>query len=177
MALFTYSPIDVTITVGGFHSVTGYADGTFVRITKDMKPFMKQRAMDGELSRMYADDDGYTVEISLQQSSPTNNIFSMLYNIDTTTSMGKVPLFIKDGRGQTTFMAATAWIEQIPEVTFSNSMEIRTWRFGCADAALTIGGNGDTSTIEDSLLMGSSFLPVLKAFGLFNDNKQIKQDF
>lgn len=167
MALSTYSPSDVTITIAGMHSVTGYTDGTFVRITKDMKPFSKTRAMDGEMSRMYFDDAGYKVELTLMQSSSSNNILSMIYNIDTVTHMGKFPLFIKDGRGQTNFLAATAWIEQIPDVEFGVEMSERRWVFGCSDVVLTIGGNEDTSFIEDTLLVASSTLPILKEFGVF----------
>lgn len=167
MALSTYSPKDVTVTLAGMHSVTGYTDGTFVRITKDLKPFSKVRAMDGEQARMYFDDAGYRVELTLAQSSSSNNVLQMIYNIDTVTHMGKFPLFIKDGRGQTSFLAATAWIEQIPDVTFSTELTDRTWVFGCSDVVLTIGGNGDTSLIEDSLLVGSSTLPILKQFGVF----------
>jgi hypothetical protein len=167
MALSTYSPSDVTITIAGMHSVTGYTDGTFVRITKDMKPFSKVRAMDGEIARMYFDDVGYKVELTLTQSSSTNNILTMLYNIDTATHMGKFPLFIKDGRGQTNFLAATAWIEQIPDVEFGTGMSERKWTFGCSDVVFTIGGNGDTSALEDTLLVASSTLPILKEFGVF----------
>ncbi|WYV99009.1 virion structural protein [Pseudomonas phage vB_PpuM-NoPa] len=167
MAISTYSPMDVTITLGGLHSVIGYADGTFVTIKKDIKPFAKVRAMDGEIARQYFDDAGYKVELTLMQSSPTNNVLSMLYNVDTVTHMGKVPLFIKDSRGQTTFIAGTAWIEEIPTVTFSSQLDTRTWVFGCADVAMTIGGNGDTTELEDSLLLGSSSLPLLKNFGVF----------
>lgn len=167
MALSTYSPSDVTVTLAGMHSVSGYIDGTFIRITKDMKPFSKVRAMDGEMARMYFEDTGYQVELTLMQSSSSNNILSMIYNIDTVTHMGKFPLFIKDGRGQTTFLAATAWIEQIPEVTFGSELSERKWILGCSDVALTIGGNEDTSEIEQSLLVASTTLPILKQFGVF----------
>lgn len=167
MSISTYSPSDVTVTLAGMHSVTGYSSGTFIRITKDIRPFSKVRAMDGEIARMYSEDTGYKVELTLAQSSSTNNILTMLYNIDTATHMGKFPLFIKDGRGQTSFLAATAWIEQTPDILFGSELSERTWIFGCSDVALTIGGNGDTSLIEDSLLLASSTLPILKQFGVF----------
>lgn len=167
MALSTYSPSDVTVTIAGMHSVSGYTDGTFVRITKDLKPFSKVRAMDGEQARMYFDDTGYKVELTLMQSSSSNNILHMIHNVDTVTHMGKFPLFIKDGRGQTTFLAGTAWIEQIPEITFGTELSDRTWTFGCSDVILAIGGNEDTSLIEETLLVSSSTLPILKQFGVF----------
>lgn len=167
MELSTYSPSDVTITLAGLHTVVGYADGTFVNIVKDSQPFASVRAMDGSMARMYTEDTGYKVELTLMQSSSTNNVLTMLYNIDKATRMGKVPLFIKDGRGQTNFLAATAWIEKIPDVSFGSTLTTRTWVFGCSDAILTIGGNGSTDVIEDSLLAASTTLPILKQFGIF----------
>ena len=167
MAMALYSPKDVIISLAGLHTLSGYADGTFVRIIKDMQPFIKCRAMDGEMARMYREDEGFIVEITLAQSSTSNNILSSIYNVDAATHMGKFPLFIKDTKGQTNFFAATAWIELLPEVTFSNQLETRTWTFGCSGAVITIGGNNDTSTLEDTLLYGSAGLNVLKQFGVF----------
>ena len=164
MAVYTYSPKDVIVTIGGLHTVTGYADGTFLKITKEMKPFEKQRAMDGEISRIYSEDDGYRMELSIQQSSPTNNTLSMLYNIDIATRIGKFPILVKDTKGSTTFVAGTAWIEQIPDVTFSNQLEIWTWKFGCSDAVLAIGGNASQSVVEEGLYLGTAALPLIKDY-------------
>lgn len=165
--LSTYSPKDVTVSIAGLHTVSGYANDTFIKVSKDMKPFTVVRAMNGEMSRLYSDDTGYKVELTLMQSSSTNNILSMLYNIDTATRIGKFPLFIKDGLGQSSFMAGTAWIEQIPDLAFGNELQTRTWVFGCSDAVINFGGNEETSVIEDTLLVASSTLPLLRQFGVF----------
>lgn len=162
--LNTYSPSDVIVSLAGIHTVTGYADGIFIRIMKEAKPFEKARAMNGEISRIYNDDDVFRVELTLMQSSSSNNYLSMLYNIDAATRIGKFPLFIKDTRGQTQFLSATTWIEQIPDVTFSNGMETRTWVFGCSDAAIMVAGNSAVSTVEEGLMIGTSALPILKQF-------------
>lgn len=166
MAVAVYSPQDIYITIAGLYTVTGYADGTFVKISKDLAPFSTTRGMDGEQSRMYQQDLGFTVEITLAQSSSTNNVFQSLYNIDIATQMGKVALYIKDSKGDTTFIATSAWIEQLPDVVFSNNMETRTWRFQCAGCQLSVGGNGDTSTLSTLLTAGSSALGLLSSFGL-----------
>lgn len=166
MALHTYSPKDVSISIAGIHTVGGYVEGTFVELIKNTKPFETQIAMDGTRERLYHHDEGYQLKITLAQSSPSNNVLSVLHNIDLVTRMGKFPLMLRDGMGQTSFFSATTWIEQTPDVTFSNKMEDRVWIFGCAQAALTIGGNADTTAIEDAMLLGSSLLPVFKEFGL-----------
>lgn len=167
MALLTYSPSDVKVSIAGLYQVEGFVDGTFINIVKNVKPFDIARAMDGEVARIYRKDEGFRVELTLAQSSSANNLLSTIYNIDVATQIGKFPMFIKDGLGQTTFMSLTTWVEDIPQVTFSNNMESRTWIFGCSQASLNIGGNDEVSLLESTALFGSSLLPLLKDFGVF----------
>ena len=162
-SLLNYSPSDVSITIAGLYSVTGFAEGTFVKITKDTQQVTTVRAMDGTMSRIKSPDTGWKVEITLAQSSSGNDILSTLWNVDKVTGMGKFPLFIKDGSGSTMFMASTAWIEEIPDITFSRQMETRTWRFGATDVIVNVGGNGE-SDLSSLLGLGASVLPALKTF-------------
>lgn len=162
--LLNYSPSDVTVTVAGLYSVTGYAEGTFIRITKDTQQVTTLRAMDGSMSRVKSPDTGWKVELTLAQSSSGNDILSTLWNVDKVTGMGKFPLFIKDGSGSTMFMAATAWIEEVPDITFSNSMDTRTWRFAATDVLVNIGGNGEG--LEETLGLTASVLPILQNFSI-----------
>jgi len=163
-SLKSYAPNDVNITIAGMYSVTGFADGTFVRITKDTQPVTTVRAMDGTVSRIKSPDTGWKVEITLAQSSSANDVFSTFWNIDKTTGMGKFPLFIKDSRGSTMFMAATAWVEDVADIVFSNSMETRTWRFAATDVIVNIGGNGDTTDLGSILGLTTATLPILETF-------------
>lgn len=164
-SLANYSPSDVTITVAGLYSVTGFAEGTFVRIIKDAQQIYTTRAMDGTMSRCKSPDTGWRIEITLAQSSSANDIFSALWNVDRVTGLGKFPLFIKDGSGSTMFTAATAWIEQLPEVIFSNQMETRTWTFCATDVLINIGGNDDNGSDLSSILgLSASALPILQTF-------------
>lgn len=166
MGLLHYSPKDVSVTIAGFYQVEGYVDGTFISILKDSKPFATTKSLDGEVARIYRKDESFKVELTLAQSSGTNDFLSALYNIDVATQIGKFPLFIKDGRGSTTFLSLTTWIEDIPVVNFSNGMETRTWTLGCTQATLHVGGNVPQSLIESAFSMGTSMLPLLKNFGI-----------
>lgn len=161
-----YSPKDVIVLLGGFYQVDGYSADTFINIRKDVKPFDAMKSMDGEQARIYRKDEGYTVEITLAQSSATNNILSALYNVDVATQMGKFPLLIKDLKGSTTFFAGTAWVEDIPDAQFSQELTTRTWVIGTSEAGLNIGGNQENSTALDILGIGSSTLGVLSDIGV-----------
>jgi hypothetical protein len=166
-SLLLYSPSDVVISIAGLHTVAGLADGTFINISKDVDPFEVQRAMDGSIQRIYRHDEGFQLDITLAQSSPSNNILSALYNIDTVTQLGKFPVFITDGRGSTKFFALTAWVDRLPDTTFASTLETRNWRLHCTQATLTVGGNADQSAVEKALDFGVSLLPLFKDFGVF----------
>lgn len=161
-----YSPKDVTVLLGVFYKLDGYASDTFISIRKDVKPFDAMKSMDGEQARIYRKDEGYTVELTLAQSSSANNILSAIYNVDVATQMGKFPLFIKDQKGSTTFFAGTAWIEDIPDAVFGADLTTRTWVLGTSEAALNIGGNQEGSTVLDIIGLGASALPILSDLGV-----------
>lgn len=161
MAVLTYCPDQVTISLAGLLDVKGYADGTFVEIEKDTAPYTYQSSMDGETARTFRKNNTYTVRVTLAQSSETNNILTALHSVDIATQLGKVPLLIRDRSGTTNFFSPSAWIENYPVVSFSNDMEVRVWTFKCSDGVLIVGGNADQNLLTDALgLAGplSSFL-------------------
>ena len=160
--LANYIPEDVTITVAGFVSLEGLADGTFVTITKDVVPFSSRRTADGTLSRLYTSDTTYTVAVSLYSGSGSNDTLTRLLQVDEISQMGKFPIMIKDSSGTSLFFAATAWIQDIPELTLSNTFEVRTWVFKATQAALNVGGNEERGSAIDSLVsIAASALPAL----------------
>ena len=165
--MLTYSPKDINITIAGLHSVSGYVDGTFIKIIKDVTPFKMAKAMDGEVVRLAQEDSTYTVELTVAQSSQTNSVLTSLWNIDSALNVGKFPVLVNDANGQTSFFSGIAWVEQAPDVTFGTGVEPRTWKLRCTYASMIIGGAGSASLIESAIQMGAAFLPILKEFGVF----------
>ncbi|MNX76783.1 hypothetical protein D3C86_1082990 [compost metagenome] len=166
-SLLHYAPSQVSVTIFGAYQLEGFSDSTFINITKNSKPFDSQRAMNGEVARIYRKDERYIVEVTLAQSSVSNNVLMAIYNIDTATGLGKFPLMIRDGSGTTNFFALTSWIADIPQASFSNGMETRTWQFECSEVSYGLGGNGSETDIENVLSQSSALLSLLKQFGVF----------
>ncbi|QDP50325.1 MAG: putative structural protein [Prokaryotic dsDNA virus sp.] len=162
MQLANYIPEDVTITVAGFVSLDGLADGTFVNITKDLIPFTSRRTTDGVISRIYNRDTTYTIDITLYSGSESNDTLSRLLLIDETSQMGMAPIMIKDNSGTSLFFALTSWIEDLPPLTLSNKFETRTWRIKATQAVLNIGGNMERgSDIDNMVRIATAALPSL----------------
>ena len=150
MALFTYIPYDVTVNIAGLFDIEGWAEGTFIEIEKEVSPYTYQSSMDGETSRTFVKDDNYKVTITLAQSSPSNNLLNAIHSIDVATQLGKLPLFIKDGSGSTKFFSPNAWIENVPAVTLSESLEPRKWVFKCTQCTMLVGGQ-ESDIVADLL--------------------------
>lgn len=163
MALFSYCPEEVNVLVAGFIPITGFVDGTFINITKDVMPFTSVRTPDGTVSRMYNNDQTYTIEISLYNGSQTNDVLTKLWQVDEITQVGKFPILVKDNSGTDLFFSTTTWIEQTPSMAKSSTVDTRTWVLRSSQAVINFGGNENVSNlINDLVNIATSGLPILE---------------
>lgn len=162
--LATYIPEEVTVLLAGFIPVSGFIDGSFVSVTKDIKPFTSKRTADGTVSRMYNNDQTYTITISLYSGSDSNDALTKLWQLDEVTQgKGKFPLFVKDSSGSDLFFSSTTWIEGIPPLVKSNNFDTRTWTLRSSFGVINIGGNGSPeSLLNDLVNIAASALPALE---------------
>lgn len=157
MALLTYTPHDVSVNIAGLYDISGFSDGTFIELSKEVAPYSYSSAMDGETTRTFVNDSNYRVTLTLAQSSPSNNILNALHAVDVATQLGKFPLMIRDRSGTTNFFSPNVWIENVPNVTFGKDMDTRKWVFNCSECTLLVGGS-EKNTVADIL----GLLPTLQ---------------
>lgn len=159
--LATYMPEEVTILLAGI-PVSGFIQGSFISVDKDVKPFTSKRTADGTVSRMYNNDQTYTITLTLYSGSDSNQLLTRLWQLDEITQRGKFPLMIKDGSGSDLFFSTTTWVEGIPSLVKSNQYEPRAWILRSSSAIINIGGNGDAESIlNDIVSIAASALPSL----------------
>ncbi|HET8689018.1 MAG TPA: hypothetical protein VFM18_20600, partial [Methanosarcina sp.] len=86
-----------------------------------------------------------------------------------------LPLIIKDNSGNTVFFAKDVWIEQIPEISFNNSLDTREWTFMCNDVNYILGGNDPdldliteaiaaAGAIQQELAVATSYVRSVSSF-------------
>lgn len=136
----TYDPKQVIVTFGPV-IVTGYAEGTFVQITRSGDLFEKVRGADGGIDRVNKNANDYAVALTIKQTSPTNAELSAIGAADQISNAGVFPLTIKDLNGTTLFFAPQAWIAKDPDDEFSDSLSSREWRLDTGIGAKLTGGN------------------------------------
>src|SRR5574344_200375 len=110
----TFDPKMVVITFGNI-TLSGYAEGTFVRVNRSGDAFAKSKGAGGDVERINRNQGDFEVSVTLQQTSSTNTELSAILAADQVTNAGVMPLTVKDLLGQTMFFAPQAWIRKDPE--------------------------------------------------------------
>lgn len=136
----TYDPKMVSASFGAL-TISGYADGTFINVTRSGEAFTKRKGSGGDVERTNKNAFDFTIEITLLQTSSINTALSALMDADQLGNVGVLPFIIKDISGQTLFTAPQAWISQDPALEESDETTNRTWTFQTGPAAMVVGGN------------------------------------
>lgn len=161
--IFNYCPDKVTMIVAGLFTVEGFVNGTFIDISKDVMPFTSTRTPDGTVARMYNNDQTYTITITLTNGASFNSILTKLWQVDEITQRGKFPVLVKDQSGEDLFFSSTTWIEQLPSMTKSVSVDSRVWVLRSSQAVISYGGNESVSSIMNDLFNAAiSAVPILE---------------
>lgn len=163
MSIFNYCPDEVNVLLAGFINISGFVDGTFVDISKDIVPFSSVRTADGTVARMYNNDQTYTITLTLHCGSSSNDLLTKLWQLDEITQKGKFPLLIKDFSGSDLFFSTTTWIEGIPSISKSNGIDSRIWVLRSSQAVINVGGNTNPSgLLQDITNLAISSLPAIE---------------
>jgi hypothetical protein len=149
--LTTYSPEDVDVLIAGVLKVSGFVDGTFVSIKKDVPIFTARESADGVISRVYRPSKTFTLTLHLASTSASNEVLSVLSTADAITNQAIFPVLVKDHLGSTLLFAQSAWIESTPDVDFGTSISERVWVIRCSNASLMVGGNEEASGLLTDL--------------------------
>ena len=151
--LKTYSPNAVSVILthdatGIVHTVTGFSEDSIVSIARNAETFTMYRGADDTKTRIFNSDTSAAITVPLQQTSNSNDIFTLLYEFDRArlNSDGLFSLQIKDLTGRSLYYSDEAYIGIVPDSNFANSMQLREWVIHAASLTTVIGGNSRFST-------------------------------
>ena len=141
-----YSPesVNVIISVGGFvHQITGFVEGSFLSATRMVaasEPYIGSDLSGGRVKRR---NRSMNVTVSLHQYSQSNYVLQALQRADEDDDGNAyvASMTIRDQSGQTMFFSSQTIIATTPDVTLSNTTEMRDWTFFMFNTDNYIGGN------------------------------------
>ena len=159
MSSKTYSFKHTNVLFGGV-KMGGFGEEGGVTVARGEGKWVTTVGADGKVSRSYVASDAGTVEITLMQTSKSNEDMWQLHVADVATLKGQVPLHVHDTLGGSTYFAADAWIEGPPEVSLNKGVEEYTWTVQCENLSMYIAGNeggllaGAVNSISSALGLG-----------------------
>ena len=142
----TYSPefLDVIISNNVLnHVLTGFADGTFVSIEPFEDRITPTYGAKGEAYRAMHGTRAFTINVTLSQTSHSNDVLTYLLANDLETLDGTFTITVKDSSGTTLMVDRCAYIGTEPTQAFSGggTIESREWSIHAVRPSYVIGGN------------------------------------
>lgn len=122
----TYNSRQVMIALGS-HSVSGFADDSFVTIEQKGDGVTSKTGCDGEVSRAVDPNEQYTIKLVVQQMSATNKYLQGMYAKDKKSGDGIFSVLIKDITGGVKFSANDAWVVKQPSRVWGKDTNNREW--------------------------------------------------
>ena len=174
----SYVPSAVEASLFGIE-IKGYTPDEAILIEKEEATVSLTFAQDGSATANLSKSSPYRVSISLQSTSATNTWFHLIYKLYERYGVDfKMPLYITDKNGDTSFFATEVFFENIPSVNKNKEVATHIWTFLCVNPSFTIGSNVDPDQIVQTLHMLYSALRVADMFGVdLSSFKSSIQDF
>jgi hypothetical protein len=159
----TYDAGAVSISIGAF-LVTGYADGTYCRVAYNDNEIREVVGAEGEVTRVKGRNRTGLIEITLMQTSPTNNQLLALATADRKDGSGIFAIQVKDPYGMMLYSGNQAWVKKPPEGLLSRQAEHRVWTILVAQLAYE--PQPDPSDFSLSGLLGKAAQAIAGQFHL-----------
>ena len=157
--LATFAPNDVNVVItqdstGIAHIVSGYSEDSIVNIERNAETFTMYTGADNTSTRIYNANKSAVITLSLQQTSASNDILSLLYANDSASrnSSGLFSLQISDSSGRSRYFSDDAYVGVVPNSAFANSMQTRDWVIHAHNLDTYIGGNALLSPEDQDVI-------------------------
>lgn len=140
MAIKTYDPQKIAVIFHG-RPLSGFAKGTFVKVSRSADSFSPYTGSDGEAARTASADDSGEIEVTLMQTSMSNDYLSSELALDELTRNNTGPALLSDSWGDTLVSGDGAYLKKYADVTLADDIEARTWTIVVPHMRMVVGGN------------------------------------
>lgn len=148
-----YSPDQVNINLGGKIPFKGVADGTFITLTRNSERTEVTVGAKGDVGITRKADRTGTLEVTLLQNSPTNQILSGIVNAeDLSGDLYRANITIEDPSGGVHALAKRCHIQTPAPVTLGDGQTAKVWTFSVEDMQyLTVPEGLDESEVVSNV--------------------------
>lgn len=113
MAVYTYDAKQVHLVYGGA-LITGFAEGSFIRVEYNEDRYALTKGADGLGARAKSNNESAKITVGLMPNSPANAVFQSAQMLDKVRNAGALPLELTDLTTGDLFTAESAWVMKDP---------------------------------------------------------------
>lgn len=139
-----FDPASVVLSLGGY-SPYGYMSDTKIEIAKAEDNILPLVGVDGDLSLALNRNLSGTLTLTLQATSPSNDVLAAMAAQVKSTKFATFPVLMSDPAGLSV-ISTVGWIQKVPDVTISKEVSPAVWVIGLWQAEPT--GNTATSALN-----------------------------
>ncbi len=138
--LRNYSPDQVVVSWNGI-TLTGFADGTFIEVEREVDTFTKKVGSLGDVARTKSLNKSGKITITLMDTHPVNDLLAFEIINDEALGVGYGAFLMKDLTGDTRVSATEAWCMRVPKVTRAQATGNVVYVFEAAAIFIQHGGS------------------------------------
>lgn len=135
-----YRPADMSVIIDG-QIISGFAEGTFITVERDEDAYTYAPSTSGEGTRVKNANKAGKVTIVLNQSSPSNKVFSDALKADEQNNQGFFPILIRDNSGTDVHKSEAGYISKFPSTQYAKENSTREYVIQCENLEMALGGN------------------------------------
>lgn len=137
-----YNPKQVVCTIGG-NVIRGFGKTAMVKSKFLNDAFTDEVGVDSEVSRSLSGDERGELEITLMQTSDSNDILGALHELDKSSpnGAGVFAYQLEDLQGRFLESAEECWIVKSPDMALEKTPGERVWMLRMANLQRNDGGN------------------------------------
>ena len=125
-----YSPDKVSVTWGGKMPMSGFADGTFISMSRNSARTDVTVGAQGDSGITRSADYTGLVEVTLLQNSPTNQYLTYLMSVeDTSDELVRANMEVIDPSGAVLAIAARCHLQTPADIVLGDGQNAKTWTF------------------------------------------------
>lgn len=131
--MMAYDPSQVILSLGGWEP-WGFAADTKIVISKSNDIINPYSGTDGDVSLALSRNRLGTLTMSLQRTSPANEVMAAFAQTMYSTRLVAFPVYLEDPRGY--YITTIGWVQSQPDDTIGETIQENQWVIGLKDATL-----------------------------------------
>ena len=146
--IYAYDPSQVILSLGGWEP-WGFASDTKIVISKSNDIINPYSGTDGDVSLALSRNRLGTLTMSLQRTSPANEVLSAYTQTMYSTRQVAFSVYLEDPRGY--YISTIGWIQSQPDDTIGETIQENQWVIGLKDASLLRSAVGAGVNVLNSI--------------------------